>query len=81
VGHLSFPDVDPGFDVMPKRLFGPFWSLRILDRTTGEVIPITGGAFLTGYGSVHRAAKHSTHLYLVVEKASAPEGSPVSYGR
>ena len=67
-GTAEFPDVDPRFDIMPKRLFGPFWSLRIVDRTTGVAIPINGGAFLTGYGSVRRAAKHSTHLYLVREE-------------
>lgn len=66
-GTPQFPDVNPRFDVFPKRLFGPFWSLRIVDRTTGEAIPINGGAFLTGYGSVRRAAKHSTHLHLVRE--------------
>jgi hypothetical protein len=53
---------------MPKRLFGPFWSLRSVDQATGDAIPIDGGAFLTGYGSVRRAGKHSTHLYLVREE-------------
>jgi hypothetical protein len=67
-GTAEFPDVDPRFDITPKRLFGPFWSLRIVDRTTGRPIRITGGTFLTGYGSVRRAAKYSTHLYLVREE-------------
>ena len=73
-GTSQFPDVDARFDVMPKRLFGPFWSLRIVDRTTGEAIPISGGAFLTGYGSVRRAAKYSTHLYLVREERRHRKG-------
>jgi hypothetical protein len=67
-GTAEFPDVDPRFDIAPKRLFGPFWSLRIVDRTTGRPIWITGGTFLTGYGSVRRAAEHSTHLYLLREQ-------------
>ena len=67
-GTSDFPDVDPRFDVVPKRRFGPFWSLRIVDRTTGEAIHIDGGGVLTGYGSVRRAAKYSTHLYLVREE-------------
>jgi hypothetical protein len=70
----EFPDVDPRFDVLPKRLFGPFWSLRIVDRTTGDAIPINGGSFLTGYGSVRRAAKYSTHLYLLREERGHRKG-------
>lgn len=61
-GAPDFPDS------MPRPLFGPFWSLRIVDRATGAAIPINGGAFLTGYGSVRRAAKYSTRLYLLCEE-------------
>ncbi len=60
----DFPDVDPRFDIMPRHLLGPFWSLRMVDRTTGQEVQITGGAFLTGYGSVRRAAKYASRLYL-----------------
>lgn len=63
-GTPDFPDVDPRFDVMPRHLFGPFWSLKIMDRTTGEEVQITGGSFLTGYGSVRRAARYSSRFYL-----------------
>ena len=73
-GTAEFPDVDPRFDITPKRLFGPFWSLRIVDRTSDDAIPIRGGAFLTGYGSVRRAAKYSTHLYLVREERRHRKG-------
>lgn len=73
-GASEFPDVDPRFDVLPKRLFGPFWSLRIVDRTTGEAIHIDSGSFLTGYGSVRRAAKYSTHLYLLREERRHRKG-------
>jgi hypothetical protein len=74
VVRLVFPDVDPRFDIAPRRLFGPFWSLRIVDRTTGRPVHVTGGAFLTGYGSVRRAAKHSTRLYLILEQRRLRKG-------
>ena len=74
-GTPEFPDVDPRFDVIPRHLFGPFWSLRIMDRTTGQEVQITGGGFLAGYGSVRRAAKYSSRLYLLrLERWNRAEG-------
>jgi len=63
-GGPQFPDVDPRFDVQPRRLFGPFWRLHIVDTVTSCNVDPMGGAFLTGYGSVRRAARYSTRFYL-----------------
>ncbi|MBT2501058.1 hypothetical protein [Curtobacterium sp. ISL-83] len=63
-GGPEFPDVDPRFDVQARRLFGPFWQVRVTDTVSGGAIPVSGGAFLTGYGSVRRAAKYSSRLWL-----------------
>ncbi|WP_146243992.1 hypothetical protein [Curtobacterium sp. MCBD17_013] len=67
-GGGEFPDVDVRFEVQPRRLFGPFWQLRVVDTVTGAAIPVSGGAMLTGYGSVRRAAKYSTLYYLNRER-------------
>ncbi len=63
-GGSEFPDVDPRFDMQPGHLFGPFWSLQIVDTVTGQNLNPRGGSLLTGYGSVRRAARYSTRLWL-----------------
>jgi hypothetical protein len=65
-GGPEFPDVDPRFDLRPKHLFGPFWSLTVVDTVTGlKLDPISGGP-LTGFGSVQRQAKNGTQRYLAL---------------
>ncbi len=48
----------------PRHLFGPFWQLRVTDTALGRDVNVSGGGLLTGYGSVRRAARYSTRLYL-----------------
>ncbi len=63
-GGAQFPDVDERFDVQPRHLFGPFWQVKVTDTLTGRAVNVSGGGLLTGYGSVRRAARYSTRLYL-----------------
>ncbi|WP_066519854.1 hypothetical protein [Curtobacterium ammoniigenes] len=63
-GGAQFPDVDERFDVQPRHLFGPFWRLKVTDTLMGRDVNVSGGGPLTGYGSVRRAARYSTRLYL-----------------
>jgi hypothetical protein len=65
-GGPQFPDVDPRFDLLPKHLFGPFWTLTVIDTAMGlDLNPVSRG-FLTGYGSVRRQAKYGTQRYLML---------------
>jgi hypothetical protein len=61
----GWPDVDlVRFEVEPRHLFGPFWTLRIYDRVR-EVEVFQSAAVLTGRSSVRRSAKYATKRYLL----------------
>ncbi len=62
-----FSNVDPRFDVQPRKLLGPFWTLTVVDTWTGRQVPVRGGGCLTGFGSVGRAAHFATKRYLARE--------------
>lgn len=60
-----WPGVDTSrFRVVPRRIFGPFYSVQIFDTENNIKVSVTGGAFLTGRASVQRAAKYATARYL-----------------
>ena len=63
-GGPEFPDVDSRFDLQPKHLFGPFWSLTVIDTFSQRSITAISGGPLTGYGSVRRQARFGTQRYL-----------------
>jgi hypothetical protein len=63
-GGADFPNVDRRFDFQPRHLFGPFWSLRVIDTETQRKIGAISGGLLTGFGSVKRQAHFGTLRYL-----------------
>jgi predicted RecA/RadA family phage recombinase len=56
---------DDRFAVEQRRVFGPFWSVRVVDTLTGRQVPLMRqGAFLLGQGSADRAVKYGIKRYL-----------------
>lgn len=53
------------FRVEERRLFGPFYSVHVVDTVTGRQVPLfRGGSFLLGHSSVQRAVRYGIERYL-----------------
>lgn len=53
------------FHVERRHLFGPFYSVTVMDTLEGRQVPLwRGGSFLTGKSSVRRAVKYGIERYL-----------------
>lgn len=53
------------FRVEERRLFGPFYSVRVFDTIAGRRVPLArGGVLLLGHASVQRAVKYGIARYL-----------------
>jgi hypothetical protein len=53
------------FRVEQRRLFGPFYSVKVIDMIEDRPVPLwRGGSFLAGKSSVRRAVKYGIERYL-----------------
>ena len=53
------------FHVEERKLFGPFYRVRVIDTVAGRQVPLArGGDLLLGHSSVRRAVKYGIELYL-----------------
>ena len=55
---------DLRFRAETKKVLGPFYALRIVDLSTGDLVPESWSGALAGRGSVRRAAKQGIRRYL-----------------
>lgn len=53
------------FRVEERRLFGPFYHVRVFDTLGGRQVPLfRGGRLLLGHSSVQRAVTYGIERYL-----------------
>jgi hypothetical protein len=59
------PTQDGRFSIERRKMFGPFYKVRVVDTRTGREVPLfRNGGLLLGTGSADRAAKLGIDRYL-----------------